>query len=82
MTAMPWLADRVAAVDAFERSKNTGASPCCVFGERLSWTVTTTRTGYDVTGFVDPSKDFEVMKEDLDLISLADPLRIQSISMR
>jgi hypothetical protein len=56
----------------------------CKHPERLcvSWTVATTRAGYEVTGFLDPSKDFEILKEHLDLISLADPLRIQSISIR
>jgi len=56
----------------------------CKHPERLcvSWTVATTRNGYEVTGFLDPSKDFEILKEHLDVISLADPLRIQSISVR
>lgn len=58
----------------------------CKHPERLcvSWTVASnkTRTGYEVTGFMDPSKDFEVSKEELDLIELADPLRIQGISIR
>jgi hypothetical protein len=58
----------------------------CKHPERLcvSWTVAnnSTRTGYEVTGFMDPAKDFEVTKEELDLIELAEPLRIQSISIR
>lgn len=56
----------------------------CKHPERLcvSWTVATTRNGYEVTGFLDPAKDFEILKEHLDVISLADPLRIQSISVR
>jgi hypothetical protein len=37
--------------------------------------------GYEVTGFLDSGKDFEIFKEDLDLISLADPLRVKSISV-
>ena len=54
----------------------------CKHPERLcvSWTVKDTRNGYEVTGFMD--KDFEVWKEDLDLISMVDPLRVQSISIR
>ncbi len=56
----------------------------CKHPERLcvSWNVATTRNGYEVTGFLDPSKDFEILKEQLDLITLADPLRIQGISIR
>ena len=56
----------------------------CKHPERLcvSWNVVTTRNGYEVTGFLDPSKDFEILKEQLDLINLADPLRIQGISIR
>jgi hypothetical protein len=48
----------------------------------VSWNVANTRNGYEVTGFMDASKDFEVLKEHLDLIALADPLRIQSIAIR
>ena len=56
----------------------------CKHPERLcvSWNVANTRNGYEVTGFMDSSKDFEVLKEHMDLISLADPLRIQSIALR
>ena len=56
----------------------------CKHPERLcvSWSVSNTRTGYEVTGLMDPNKDYEIFKEDLDLIHLADPLRIQSISVR
>jgi hypothetical protein len=56
----------------------------CKHPDRLcvSWTVSNTRNGYDVTGFMDPAKDFEVWKEDLELISQVDPLRVQSISIR
>ena len=38
--------------------------------------------GDAVTGLLDPNKDFEIFKDVLDLIHLADPLRIQSISVR
>jgi hypothetical protein len=31
---------------------------------------------------MDPAKDFEVWKEDLELIAQVDPLRVQSISIR
>ena len=58
----------------------------CRHPERLctSWSVTTARTGggYEVTGLLDSSKDFEVFKEDMDMLKLADPLRVQSISIR
>jgi hypothetical protein len=56
----------------------------CKHPERLcvSWTVNNTRTGYEVTGFMDPAKDFEVWLEDLELISMVDRLRVQSISIR
>jgi hypothetical protein len=56
----------------------------CKHPERLcvSWNVANTRNGYEVTGFIDPSKDFEILKEHLDMISLADPLRILSIAIR
>jgi hypothetical protein len=56
----------------------------CKHPDRLcvSWTVSNTRNGYDVTGFMDPAKDFEVWKEDLELIAQVDPLRVQSISIR
>lgn len=56
----------------------------CKHPERLclSWSVSNTRTGYEVAGFMDPAKDFEVFKEHLDFIALADPLRVQSISVR
>jgi hypothetical protein len=56
----------------------------CKHPERLcvSWNVATIRNGYEVTGFMDPAKDFEILKEDLDMIALADPLRIQSIAVR
>lgn len=49
----------------------------------VSWSVSNSRSGdgYEVTGFLDSGKDFEIFKEDLDLISLADPLRIRSISI-
>ncbi len=49
----------------------------------MSWSVANERdgTGYEITGFLDPSKDFEVFKEDLDMITLADPLRVKSISI-
>ena len=58
----------------------------CKHPERLctSWSVTNTRTGngYDVIGLIDQSKDYEIFKEELDLIKLTDPLRVQSISLR
>ena len=56
----------------------------CKHPERLcvSWNVSNTRNGYEVTGFMDTSKDFEILKEHLDMITLADPLRIQSIAIR
>lgn len=58
----------------------------CKHPERLcmSWSVTNARcgNGYEVTGLLDPSKDFEIFKDDLDLIKLADPLRVQPISIR
>ena len=56
----------------------------CRHPERLcvSWNVTNTRNGYEVTGLLDPKKDFEIYKEDLDLIHSTDPLRVQSISVR
>ncbi len=58
----------------------------CKHPERLcmSWSVTNARVGngYEITGLLDPSKDFEIFKEDLDLIKLADPLRVQPISIR
>jgi hypothetical protein len=49
----------------------------------VSWSVANARSGdgYEVTGFLDSGKDFEIFKEDLDLISLADPLRVKSISV-
>jgi hypothetical protein len=49
----------------------------------VSWTVTNSRSGdgYEVTGFFDNGKDFEILKEDLDVIALADPLRVKSISI-
>ena len=42
----------------------------CKHPERLcvSWSVSNTRNGYEVTGLLDPNKDFEIFKEDLDLI--------------
>ena len=48
----------------------------------VSWNVANTRNGYEVTGFLDPGKDFEIFKEDLDLIQMAGPLRVQSISVK
>ena len=58
----------------------------CKHPERLcmSWSVTNARVGngYEVTGLLDPSKDFEIFKDDLDMIKLADPLRVQTISVR
>ncbi len=56
----------------------------CRHPERLcvSWNVTNTRNGYEVAAFLDPKKDFEIFKEDLDLIYTADPLRVHSISVR
>lgn len=56
----------------------------CKHPERLcaSWNVANTRNGYEVTGYMDPTKDFEILKEHLDTISLADPLRVQSIAIR
>lgn len=49
----------------------------------VSWSVTNSRSndGYEVTGFLESGKDFEIFKEDLDMISLADPLRVKSISI-
>jgi hypothetical protein len=49
----------------------------------VSWSVANSRdgTGYEITGFLDPSKDYEIFKEELDLITLADPLRVKSISV-
>jgi hypothetical protein len=48
-----------------------------------TWNVTNSQdgTGYQITGYMDPSKDFEIFKEELDLITLADPLRVKSISI-
>lgn len=58
----------------------------CKHPERLcmSWSVTNARTGsgYEITGLLDPSKDFEIFKDDLDLIKQADTLRVQTISIR
>jgi hypothetical protein len=58
----------------------------CKHPERLcmSWSVTNARTGSgcEITGLLDPSKDFEIFKDDLDLIKQADPLRVQTISIR
>ena len=50
----------------------------------MSWSVTNSRAGneYEITGLLDPSKDFEIFKDDLDLIKQADPLRVQPISIR
>jgi hypothetical protein len=50
----------------------------------MSWSVTNARngSGYEITGLLDPSKDFEIFKDDLDLIKQADPLRVQPISIR
>ena len=55
----------------------------CKHPERLclSWNVSNTRSGYEITGLLDPAKDFEIFKADLDMISMADPLRVQSISI-
>ena len=55
----------------------------CKHPERLclSWNVSNTRNGYEITGLLDPTKDFEIFKCDLDMISMADPLRVQSISV-
>jgi hypothetical protein len=39
-------------------------------------------SGYEIIGLIDQSKDYEIFKEDLDLIKLADNLRVQSISIR
>ena len=49
----------------------------------VSWSVTNSRSGdgYEVTGFLESGKDFEILKEDLDIICLADPLRVKSISI-
>jgi hypothetical protein len=58
----------------------------CKHPERMctSWSVTNNRTGsgYEIIGLIDQSKDYEIFKEDFDLIKLADPLRVQSISLR
>ena len=58
----------------------------CKHPERLctSWSVTNMRTGagYEIIGLIDQSKDYEIFKEDFDLIKLADTLRVQSISIR
>ena len=58
----------------------------CKHPERMctSWSVTNMRsgTGYEVIGLIDHTKDYEIFKEDLDMIKLADPLRVQSISIR
>jgi hypothetical protein len=50
----------------------------------VSWNVTNTYNGYEISGLVEPNKDFEIYKEDLDLIHATDPLRVrvQSISVR
>ena len=50
----------------------------------VSWNVAATRRGdgYEITGLLDPTKDFEIFKEDLDYIALADPLRVKSICIR
>ena len=55
----------------------------CKHPERLclSWSVSNTRNGYEITGLLDPAKDFEIFKADLDMISMADQLRVQSISV-
>ena len=55
----------------------------CKHPERLclSWSVSNTRNGYEIIGLLDPAKDFEIFKADLDMISMADQLRIQSISV-
>jgi hypothetical protein len=37
---------------------------------------------HEIIGLIDQSKDYEIFKEDLDLIKLADTLRVQSISLR
>ena len=49
----------------------------------VSWNVANARdgTGYEITGFLDPSKDYEIFKEELEMIALADPLRVKSISV-
>jgi hypothetical protein len=56
----------------------------CKHPERLcvSWNVSNTRNGYEVSGFMDSASDFEILKEHLDMIALVDPLRIQSIAIR
>jgi hypothetical protein len=58
----------------------------CKHPERMctSWSVTNMRSGsgYEIIGLIDQSKDYEIFKEDLDLIKLADNLRVQSISIR
>jgi hypothetical protein len=58
----------------------------CKHPERMctSWSVTNMRngTGYEIIGLIDQSKDYEIFKEDLDLIKLTDTLRVQSISLR
>ena len=50
----------------------------------VSWNVAATRRGdgYEITGLLDPTKDYEIFKEDLDFITLADPLRVKSICIR
>jgi len=58
----------------------------CKHPERMctSWSVTNTRSGngYEIIGLVDQSKDYEIHKEDLDLIETVDALRVQAISFR
>ena len=49
----------------------------------VSWSVTNSRSGdgYEVTGFLEPGKDFEILTEDLDYIAQADPLRVGPIAI-
>ena len=58
----------------------------CKHPERMctSWSVTNMRSGagYEIIGLIDQSKDYEIFKEDMDLINLSDPLRVKSISIR
>ena len=47
------------------------------------WSLAIARSGeeYELTGFLDSSEDIEIFKEGLNLISLADPLRVKSLSV-
>jgi hypothetical protein len=50
----------------------------------VSWSVSSSRdqSGYEITALIDPTRDFEIFREDMDFIAQADPLRVHSISFR